>query len=475
MSIPIFICVIFAACATAVSQYEKLFVISYDAFRYDYFNRNITPFMNELRNNATHADYMENIFVTKTFPNHYTIVTGLFAENHGVVGNAAFDPKTGELDANSSGLFHYNEEIAPIWIINEKNDADRHSGVVMWPGCQYEYLGVKPTFYQAYNSSWPWETRADELISWFTHPETPINLGVLYIEEPDDLGHALGINSPEFNAIIEKLDRFTKYIYDKLNESGLRDVNVIHLSDHGMQTITKERIIDLNNFVNASDYSIVESSAGLQIFPKPEKFDVVYSRLVDGAKRNGHFTVYKKEEIPDKYHFGKNPRIAPIFIVADTRYAFNDMYEKIEHYEETYNFTSNNQTEFGVHGYDNNDPDMRPMFFAYGPMFKKHYKLDPFNNTDLFPLFCEILDLSCPPANGTLENVKYCLNTPYDGSTLKIEVTIIGVLILLGLCSALVVSSVKRRKDKSKAYYRILPTESDREYPRNGNPDPEMA
>lgn len=112
----------------------------------------------------------------------------------------------------------------------------------------------------------------DKLISWFTHPTTPINLGVLYIEEPDTHGHSLGINSPSFNKILQKLDSLTKYIYDKLNEHGLRDVNVIHLSDHGMQTVTKERIINLNNFLNQSDYDTVEFSPGLHIFPKTGKF-----------------------------------------------------------------------------------------------------------------------------------------------------------------------------------------------------------
>ncbi|XP_046738704.1 ectonucleotide pyrophosphatase/phosphodiesterase family member 5-like isoform X2 [Diprion similis] len=438
---------------SSVSQYQKLLVVSYDAFRYDYFNRNLTLFMNDLRKENTHADYMKNVFVTKTFPNHFSIATGLYEETHGVIGNQVLIPETGEILKDSYAMYHYNEEIAPIWIVNEKASPDRHSGVIMWPGCKYEYLGVKPTFLQKFNMSIPFEDRVDLLISWFTHPTQPINLGFLYIEEPDTTGHMVGINAKAFNLVLQKLDNVTKYIYENLNKHGLKDVNVIHLSDHGMESITPKRIIDLNKFVNSSDYKIVESSAALQIFPIVGKLDTVYKQLVDAANKTGHFTVYKKEEIPDRYHFRKNPRVPPIFIVAEIGYAFSDVYKSIEYYEKMQNLTVNNLTEFGIHGYDNEEPAMRPMFFAYGPMFKKNYEIQPFNNIDLFPLFCEILNLSCPPVNGTLENVRSCLNSSLEIPTFQIGLAIVGVMILLGIGIFMAVYIVRRRRDRLNSYH----------------------
>lgn len=108
-------------------------------------------------------------------------------------------------------------------------------------------------------------------MSWFVHPTNPINFGILYIEEPDYHGHAIGINSSEFNEILKKLDNITKYLHNKIDHFGLTDLNVVHLSDHGMATVTMERIINLTNYINASDYIFVGTSPGLHIFPRPGK------------------------------------------------------------------------------------------------------------------------------------------------------------------------------------------------------------
>lgn len=110
------------------------------------------------------------------------------------------------------------------------------------------------------------------MLSWFVHPINPINFGILYIEDPDYHGHAIGINSPEFNEILRKLDNITRYMHNKIDQYGLTDdLNVIHLSDHGMASVTMERIINLTNYINASDYVFVGTSPGLHIFPHAGK------------------------------------------------------------------------------------------------------------------------------------------------------------------------------------------------------------
>lgn len=108
-------------------------------------------------------------------------------------------------------------------------------------------------------------------MSWFVHSTNPINFGILYIEEPDYHGHAIGINTSEFNKILQKLDNITRYIHEKIDYYGLTDLNVIHLSDHGMASVTMERIINLTNYINASDYTFVGTSPGLHIFPNSGK------------------------------------------------------------------------------------------------------------------------------------------------------------------------------------------------------------
>jgi len=122
-----------------------------------------------------------------------------------------------------------------------------------------------------------WEDRIDTLMSWFVHPTNPINFGILYIEEPDYHGHIVGINTPEFNKILQKLDNITRYMHDKIDHYGLTDLNVIHLSDHGMASVTMERIINLTNYIDVSDYTFVGTSPGLHIFPNPGKVILMYN------------------------------------------------------------------------------------------------------------------------------------------------------------------------------------------------------
>lgn len=112
-----------------------------------------------------------------------------------------------------------------------------------------------------------WTERLDTLISWFRHPYTPINFGMLYIEEPDYHGHGIGINSIRFNSVLEKLDFFTKYLHRQLKENCLGDVNVVHLSDHGMATVTLDRIVNLTKFIDPADYTSAGTSPVIDIFP----------------------------------------------------------------------------------------------------------------------------------------------------------------------------------------------------------------
>ncbi|KAG7213592.1 hypothetical protein KM043_002846 [Ampulex compressa] len=393
-----------------VSQYPKLLVVSYDAFRYDYFERNSTPYMNWLKKEGTHVDYMMNIFVTKTFPNHHTMATGLYAETHGVVDSEIYDQKTGEVIKYSERLFHYDNNVLPIWTVNEKSAAERHSGTMMWPGSIFKYQGISPTYAQAYNITVPWEDRIDTLISWFTHPTNPINFGILYIEEPDYHGHGIGINGPEFNKILMKLDNITRYLHQEIERHGLKDLNVIHLSDHGMASVTTERIINLTKYINSTDYTFVGTSPGLHIYPNSGKEDVIYQKLKAAAEEMKTFKVYKKNEIPQKYHYSKSNRVGPIFVIAEIGYAFQNLLDSIDYYKEKFNITVTNKTEFGLHGYDNEAEEMHPFFFARGPAFLPNCKLEPFNNTDLFPLFCKILNVDCPVVNGTLSHFSKCLN-----------------------------------------------------------------
>ncbi|XP_001602371.1 bis(5'-adenosyl)-triphosphatase enpp4 isoform X1 [Nasonia vitripennis] len=439
----------------------RLLVISYDAFRYDYFERDFTPFLKQLKLKGTHADYMRNVFVTKTFPNHHTISTGLFVESHGVVDSEFYDPKTNRTVKYSDELFHYNNDINPIWTLNEIGGEGRYSGVMMWPGSNFKYHGTHSTFTVPWNMSVPWTERVDQLLSWFNHPKTPINFGMMYIEEPDFHGHGIGINHPRFNEVLKKLDYVTKYLHDKLKEKCLTDVNVVHLSDHGMATVTLDRIVNLTNYINPADYKTAGLSPVISIFPNPGKENEIYNKLKKASEHTKEFDVYLNNEIPARYHFSKNPRIGPMVVIAKVGYSFEGLYYSFPWYEKEFNITINEKSEFGFHGYDNNATEMHPFFFGVGPAFLPECKVPPFDNVDLLPLFCEILDIQCPQVNGTVGELRNCLTKHQYEAVLYKGIYIGGIVIsILGIIALFLVYLRRKRIAKHNAKYRILTEEA---------------
>lgn len=154
--------------------------------------------------------------------------------------------------------------------LNERGGNDRHSGCMMWPGSDFEYQGTLPTFSQRYNETTTWEEKVDRIISWFLDSDNPINLGMMYFDEPDLIVHSFGPDSPELNQQLERVNSIVKYLMDKIVETELwGKLNVIFLSDHGGQPVPLTHVIDLNNYLNQSLYSKYGVSPNLQIYPKP--------------------------------------------------------------------------------------------------------------------------------------------------------------------------------------------------------------
>ncbi|XP_044011173.1 bis(5'-adenosyl)-triphosphatase ENPP4-like isoform X2 [Aphidius gifuensis] len=409
----------------------KLLVISYDGFRYDYLNRNCTPFMKKIKEEGTYSDYMKNIFITKTFPNHHTIATGFYAETHGVI-DSNYLTQDNKIMNMSQEMYAYNKNILPIWTLNELSGNGRHSGTMMWPGSIYKYNNTLPTHIGTFNISRSWKNRTDEIISWFLDPINPANFVLLYIEEPDFHTHALGTQSPKINELLKKLDNFTEYIFNKLRDNNLDDVNVVHLSDHGMADVPYSHIINISNIIDEkTEAKIVVTLSTAMIEPYNGKDIIVYNKLKNESAKTSGFEVYWKKDIPDKWHYRNNNRISKIFLIAKIGYAFDELFKSMKYYEKAFNITINNQSQFGVHGYDNGDHRMYPIFFARGPAFVSHCKLEPFNSVDLLSLFCHILNINCQQTNGTLNSFDKCLQIPpsTDESS-YIYLGIMGVVIV---------------------------------------------
>lgn len=433
-----------AASSTATpssSSPSVLIVVSYDAFRTEYLRRNSTSFMNELRRNGTTAEFLRNVFPTKTFPNHHSIATGVYPVQHGVMANEFYDHNRGKLNY-SYEMFHYNDEIVPIWTLNELNGG--HSGCMMWPGSNFPYTKERTncTYAKPFNITLPWNDRVDTAFQWIRDPKKPANLVMLYIEEPDYYGHIYSPDSDRVAQLVVKLNDLTRYIYDRIREFNLQDrVNVVHLSDHGMASLMPKNFINLTSFVPEDvKYDVHGTTPVLQIVPKVKQQTAdLYRALKNASEKNGNFDVYTLENLPARWRYNNSQRTGPITAVAKLGYGFDDMWQTVEHYQKDYNVSVTPETKYGVHGYDNDVPIMHPIFFGYGPKIRERTTVEPFDTVDLYYLFCEILKLDAPSylvgqrehIAGVLRNDSRDDDDTDDGSTRTATLIVIFVSSLI--------------------------------------------
>ena len=264
----------------------KLIVVSFDGFRWDYLKivkeRGIeTPnFDRMMKEGASIKGGLKNVFITKTFPNHYSIVTGRYEEKHGMVANNFFDPlfnETFDLSAADAVKAKWwdgksGTPVEPIWKLNERCGCDDHckctrkSGSIFWPGSQVETMS--PTYFFKYNASMPFEERVKVLVGWFLREEHPINFGLLYFNEPDASGHAFGPLSAEVASKIGELDKVLGFLLQQLEHNHLiNSTNLIVTSDHGM--LATPKIIYLSDHVDTSLFKHYSSNPVFHIFPLP--------------------------------------------------------------------------------------------------------------------------------------------------------------------------------------------------------------
>ncbi|XP_058819698.1 bis(5'-adenosyl)-triphosphatase enpp4-like [Topomyia yanbarensis] len=460
----------------AANSPAVLIVVSYDAFRNEYLQRNSTAFMNELRRNGTTTEYLRNVFPTKTFPNHHSIATGVYPNQHGVTSNGVYDHARGKLNY-SYELFHFDEELVPIWILNEQSGG--HSGCMMWPGSDFPYTksNISCSHSQPFNLTSPWNDRVDTVFKWIQDPSKPANLVMLYIEEPDYYGHIYSPESDRVAQLIVKLNDLTRYIYDKIREFGLQErVNVLHLSDHGMDSVMPKNFINLTSLTPPDvKYDVYGSTPVLQIVPKVKQQTAdLYRALWNASVRNGNFDVYTLENLPPRWHFNNSQRTGPITAVAKLGYGFDDMWRMVNYYRKAFNVTITPDTKYGVHGYDNDLMIMHPIFFGYGPRISERTAVEPFDTVDLYYLFCEILELRSPPQLvGNREHILAVLRNdsrdddddPSGESTRAATLAVIfaGSLIasfaLVSLLAVFVIRQ-RRRRDNLVPHYLYDETES---------------
>ncbi|XP_057671675.1 bis(5'-adenosyl)-triphosphatase enpp4-like [Diorhabda carinulata] len=440
------------SCVVSVSRHPILIIVSYDAFRYNFFDTKLVPNMDRLKKVGTYSDYLINVFPTKTFPNHHSIATGLYTESHGIVGNTYLDLNTRTVQKIGPEMYSYNKDVVPIWTWNEDQGNGRYSASMMWPGAIFPYQGKNITYREKFNPKLDWFQRVDKVISWLLDPLKPANLVMLYIEEPDTHGHVYGPNSPQVKDLLVKLDNITAYLEEQLIKYKLAEkTNVIHLSDHGLIGVTPPYFINTTQYLKNGTYDVAGASPCLQIYPKDGYEQEIYEALKAGSLINGHFKVYQKKNYPKQWHYKKCSRAPPVLIMADVGYALDDLIVAAPKYAKAYNFTLTNSSEFGVHGYSYNVSDMHPYFMARGPKIKSQHKVAPFHTVDLFNLFTEILELPQLPNNGSMGNIIDILSDKpgrYSiGSILMVTVGgVLVALLFISVAAAIALLIIKRQQ-----------------------------
>jgi len=355
-------------------------LVSLDGFRWDYNILYKTPNLNKLAVEGVKADRLIPSFPTVTFPNHYTIATGLYPDHHGLISNnfkvqeLGLSYRIGDRAAVENPAFYGGE---PIWVTARKQGVIAAS--FFWIGSEAPVQGLHPDYWKKYDETVTYEARIDTVIKWLSYPENKRpELVTLYFDEPDVTGHKYGPVSPETGRVVERLDSLIGVLRSKLSSLPYGErINFILLSDHGMGPVSSERYINLRDLVPARMIkSISGSNPVLMIDPAEGKKDSILLLL-----NTGHgIKSWSKSQVPERLHFGTNPRIPEIIVAADSSWSIGTRSEA-------------SSIRGGSHGYDNSDSDMYAIFYAAGPAFRKNYSFSQLNNTDIYGMICRILQL----------------------------------------------------------------------------------
>jgi alkaline phosphatase D len=371
-------------------------LVSLDGFRWDYPQLYNTPNINKIAIDGVKADRLIPSFPTVTFPNHYTIATGLYPDHHGLIDNNFVAPDLGlsyrmsDRAAVENPSFYGGE---PIWITAEKQGAKAAS--FFWVGSEAAVGGIHPAYWKKYDGTVTYEARIDTVVKWLGYSENKRpELVTLYFDEPDATGHKFGPKSPQTKKVVERLDSLMGVLRLKLSSLPYnKRINIILVSDHGMEAISSQRYINLKEFVPERMISSLEGGNPVYfIDPRQGKLDSVL--LLLNARKG--LKAWSKSNVPARLHFGTNPRIPQIVVVADSSWSIGTR-------------PDGSSLRGGAHGYDNSNSDMFAIFYAAGPAFKKNYQFHELNNTDIYGMICRILNLKPAPNDGNPEDYRKIL------------------------------------------------------------------
>ena len=370
-------------------------LVSLDGFRYDYAKRDGATHLLALgKQGAWAPEGMFPAYPSLTFPNHFTIVTGLYPEHHGLVANSFYDPirdaryAIAKADAVTDGTWYKG---IPLWSLAEGQGM--RSACLFWPGSEAEIGGFRPTWYAQFDSKTQatdavQQARIDNAVALLKLPaaDRPHFIAIYY-SEPDHEGHEYGPDAPQTKAAALKMDAMVGKLKKALDSTGL-PIDLVVISDHGMIKseggwITLDQFADLAGF----------ETDGPLLYGKTEADrERVYNQL---KKASSQFVVYRRKDLPASLNYSGNQRTGDPVVVATGPYAIRAHGPPAGAEERP--------PTIGMHGFDPHKmPEMKASFFAAGPDIVAGKTVAPFENVNLYPWLAHILGLIPPRTDGTL-------------------------------------------------------------------------
>lgn len=367
-------------------------IISLDGFRWDYTQWYDTPFLDRMAEEGVEAALIPS-YPSKTFPNHYTLATGLYPDHHGIIGNKFINRATGKKFSLSNREVKHDARYyggEPIWLTAQRQGL--RTAVFYWPGSDVAVQGKYPDKYFNYDQEprLTFGQRIDGILKQLRRPEAKRpQLIMAYFEQPDHNGHVYGPQAKQTRIAVMEIDKLISNLYERIQKLPISDnVNFIVVSDHGMTLTMPEKHIDARQYLKKEWYYDIEGDAPANVYAREGCADSICQAL-QGVD---HIRVWHRTEVPYYLHYGTNENVGDVVIDTELGWLFSD--KKAEY--------------GGTHGYDPSYNDMHALFRAVGPAFK-HISLPHFPNVDVYPLLCHLLGIEPAPNDGSLNIVKRML------------------------------------------------------------------
>lgn len=386
--------------STDTSREWYVVVLSLDGFRWDYPDLTDTPTLDSIARAGVRAEGFIPVFPTKTFPNHYSMATGLYPDHHGIVGNTFFDPE-------SSLIFRIGDSITrnqpgfyggePVWITASK--AGLITATFFWVGSEIPIHGQHPTYWKKYDHSISFGQRIDTVIYWLNLPkEVRPKLIMCYLDEPDMTGHQSGSTAPETMKMVQYLDSLIGVLCRKINQlPHAHLVNLLIVSDHGMTDISEDQSLFLDELIPPHWTDVIAGeNPNFTIRARKGYLDSIQETLASVPQ----IKVWRNPHLPQALRYGKNPRTLDLTLVAIPGWS---LYKTR---------TTHRSYLKATHGYEPSFRDMHAIFYASGPAFKKNHIHPPFENVNLYFLITHLLNIPPAPNDGNFDSFREMLVLP---------------------------------------------------------------